>query len=156
MLRTTKTTWTTRTDTDGHGRHGRNGLNGLDGQFGSGKWEIGCGKWGGIGFWGNAGDQGDGAVDGLERKIGDGGAGGDGAHTFNISTAAAFVMAGAGRRVAKHGNRAASSHCGAADVLAALGVSLDLTAEQVGKAIDDIGIGFMSEILSDAITGLKL
>jgi anthranilate phosphoribosyltransferase len=71
------------------------------------------------------------------------GTGGDGAHTFNISTAAAFVLAGTGHKVAKHGNRAASSQCGSADVLAALGLNLELTPQQVGKAIDEIGIGFM-------------
>jgi len=71
------------------------------------------------------------------------GTGGDGAHTFNISTAAAFVLAGTGRKVAKHGNRAASSQCGSADVLSSLGVNLDLTAEQVAGAIEQVGIGFM-------------
>jgi anthranilate synthase/phosphoribosyltransferase len=71
------------------------------------------------------------------------GTGGDGAHTFNISTAAAFVLAGTGRKVAKHGNRAASSQCGSADVLSALGVNLELTAEQVARAIEQVGIGFM-------------
>ncbi|MCP4140521.1 MAG: anthranilate phosphoribosyltransferase [Chloroflexi bacterium] len=71
------------------------------------------------------------------------GTGGDGAHTFNISTAAAFLIAGAGYTVAKHGNRAASSKCGSADVLAELGVNLDLTPEEVGLCIDKIGIGFL-------------
>jgi anthranilate phosphoribosyltransferase len=71
------------------------------------------------------------------------GTGGDKSGTYNISTTVAFIVAGAGLRVAKHGNRAASSKCGSADVLAALGVNLDLTPEQVGMCVDQIGIGFL-------------
>ena len=71
------------------------------------------------------------------------GTGGDAAHTFNISTASAFVASAAGARVAKHGGRSVSSTCGSADVLEALGVNLNLTPEQVGHSIDQIGIGFM-------------
>ena len=71
------------------------------------------------------------------------GTGGDKSGTFNISTTVAFVAAGAGLRIAKHGNRASTSKCGSADVLAELGVNLDLTPEQVGQCIDDIGIGFL-------------
>ncbi|HVO42076.1 MAG TPA: anthranilate phosphoribosyltransferase, partial [Aggregatilineales bacterium] len=71
------------------------------------------------------------------------GTGGDGAGTFNISTTVAFVVAGAGLHVAKHGNRSISSKSGSADVLGALGVKIDMTPDQVGECIDDVGIGFM-------------
>ena len=71
------------------------------------------------------------------------GTGGDGAHTFNISTTAMFVAAGAGAKVAKHGNRSVSSKSGAADVLEALGVQITLQAPQVSKSLDTCGIGFM-------------
>lgn len=71
------------------------------------------------------------------------GTGGDGSHSFNISTAAAFVIAGCGQMVAKHGNRAASSACGSADVLEELGVKIDLAPGQVADCIHKVGIGFL-------------
>ncbi len=71
------------------------------------------------------------------------GTGGDGSGTFNISTVAALVVAAAGGRVAKHGNRAASSPCGSADLLEAAGVNIELTPDQVGACVDRAGIGFM-------------
>ena len=71
------------------------------------------------------------------------GTGGDGSGSVNVSTCASFIVAGCGVPVAKHGNRALSSRSGAADVLAALGVKIDITPDQVGRCIHDTGIGFM-------------
>ena len=71
------------------------------------------------------------------------GTGGDGKNTFNISTATAFIAAGAGLKVAKHGNRAASGSCGSADVLEALGVQVELSPVAVAQCINEVGVGFM-------------
>ncbi len=71
------------------------------------------------------------------------GTGGDGTNTFNVSTTTAFVAAGGGLKVAKHGNRSVSSQCGSADVLEALGVNLDVTTEVVEACVRDVGIGFL-------------
>ena len=71
------------------------------------------------------------------------GTGGDATGTFNVSTATAFVVAGAGLKVAKHGNRSVSSMCGSADVVETLGISLELTPQKVARCIDEVGIGFL-------------
>jgi anthranilate phosphoribosyltransferase len=77
------------------------------------------------------------------RVVDNCGTGGDGFGSFNISTTAAFIVAGAGLKVAKHGNRAMSSRCGSADVLEALGVKIELGAEAVAQCVETVGIGFM-------------
>lgn len=82
-------------------------------------------------------------VDNTQTLVDTCGTGGDGAHTFNISTASMFVAAAAGARVAKHGGRASSSQSGSADVLEALGVNLNLTPAQVSTCIEQVGVGFM-------------
>jgi anthranilate phosphoribosyltransferase len=81
------------------------------------------------------------------------GTGGDSLGTFNISTTAAFVAAGAGVKIAKHGNRAASSLCGSADVLEALGIKIDLGPREVETCIDQVGMGFMLASLHHPAAG---
>jgi len=83
------------------------------------------------------------AVDKGEILVDTCGTGGDSSGTFNVSTTTAFIVAAAGIPVAKHGNRSVSSKCGSADVLEALGVNLDLSPEQVGACVKEIGIGFL-------------
>ena len=80
---------------------------------------------------------------GLPHLVDTCGTGGDALHTFNVSTASAFVAAAAGARVAKHGGRSVSSSCGSADVLEALGVNVQLTPEQVADSVREVGVGFM-------------
>jgi anthranilate phosphoribosyltransferase len=80
---------------------------------------------------------------GVEHLVDTCGTGGDGAHTFNISTASAFVAAAAGAKVAKHGGRSVSSTSGSADVLEALGVNVNLSPDKVAEAVKTLGVGFM-------------
>src|SRR5439155_1245341 len=91
------------------------------------------------------GDEVDAALTGTDREmlIDTCGTGGDATGTFNVSTATAFVVAGAGLRVAKHGNRSVSSLCGSADVVETLGISLELPPDKVTRCIEEVGIGFL-------------
>jgi anthranilate phosphoribosyltransferase len=82
-------------------------------------------------------------VDGGPHFVDIVGTGGDGSHTFNISTASMFVVSAAGAKVAKHGNRSVSSKSGSADVLEQLGAKIDLQPQQVAQCIDEVGLGFM-------------
>src|SRR5439155_17852751 len=82
-------------------------------------------------------------VEGVEALIDTCGTGGDGGATFNVSTVAAFVIAGAGVRVAKHGNRSLSSRCGSADLMESLGVRISHDPEEMSRAIHDVGIAFL-------------
>jgi anthranilate phosphoribosyltransferase len=83
-------------------------------------------------------------VDANERPLLDTcGTGGDNSHSFNISTTATFAIAAAGVRIAKHGNRAASSLCGSADLLEGLGIAVELSPEEVARSVEEVGIGFM-------------
>src|SRR5438128_4065617 len=85
------------------------------------------------------------------------GTGGDVSGSFNVSTATAFVVAGAGVRVAKHGNRSVSSQCGSADVVEALGVRIDLQPDRIARCVDEVGIGFLhAPLLHDAMKYVAL
>src|SRR6266567_260838 len=85
------------------------------------------------------------------------GTGGDVRGSFNVSTATAFVVAGAGVRVAKHGNRSVSSQCGSADVMEALGVKIELSPDRIARCVDEVGIGFLhAPLLHDAMKYVAL
>ncbi len=99
------------------------------------------------------------ALSGTEREmlVDTCGTGGDASGTFNISTATAFVLAGGGVRIAKHGNRSVSSFCGSADVVEALGIRINLSADLVAKCVDEVGIGFLyAPLLHDAMRYVML
>jgi anthranilate phosphoribosyltransferase len=98
-------------------------------------------------------------IGGTEREalIDTCGTGGDVSGSFNISTATAFVVAGCGVRVAKHGNRSVSSQCGSADVVEALGVKIEITPERIADCIDEVGIGFLhAPLLHEAMKYVAL
>src|SRR5215210_4377826 len=98
-------------------------------------------------------------ISGTEREalVDTCGTGGDVSGSFNISTATAFVVAGCGVRVAKHGNRSVSSQCGSADVVEALGIKIELSPERIAECIDEVGIGFLhAPLLHEAMKYVAL